>query len=460
VKKDAKTTMSRPAIGDAIAVSSKLFPDGTAIELVRDRATGKPALIRWHGCKGRISASVRYEGRRYVPETLNPGVFAAMNFPSAPAEYGSTSDLVERVAGFLETQVQLTPHDSTLAAAWILASWVADCLPLAPSLLISSPFSEEVIELFRVLGFLCRRSLHIADLQATGLVSLPLHLQPTLLLNLAGLPSHVSSLIRASNIRGAYIVRASRVVDLRCPKAIFSYRSHVDQSIAQGMIRIAVAPMKPMEMQREVTVEMLAEELQAALFMYRLRNHGAVSRAHFDAPGFGPGVHETVRALGAAIVGDPALQARVVDLLRAQDEDSSAHVIMTPEFAIVYVLMTLIHRRARASVGVAELTKQINVVLRASGEFYEYTPSEIGFRLSSFGLFRSRCAAGMELRLNRSLSVRVHDLARKLDVAMASEEFPGCPDCGSSPDSSEPGAYARNVGDVEGVENAQNAKND
>jgi hypothetical protein len=363
-----------------------------------------------------------------------------MNFPSAPAEYRSTSDLVERVAGFLEAQVQLTPHDSMLGAAWILASWFADCLPLAPGLLIVSPFTEVVVELFRVFGFLCRRSLHIADLQPAGLVSLPLHLQPTLLLNLAGLPRHLSSLIRASNIRGSYVVRAGQILDLHCPKAIFSYRGHVDESIAQGMIRIAVAPAELVGTERDVTVEMLAEELQAALFMYRLRNHRAVSKSNFDAPGFGPGLHATARALGSAIVGDPALQARVVDLLRGQNEDSSALVIMTPEFGIAYVLLTLIHQRASASVRVAELAKRVNVVMRANGEFYEYTPSEIGFRLSSLSLFRSRCAAGMELRFDRTLSVRVHDLARKLGVPMASEEFPDCADCGRSPDS--PGRLA------------------
>jgi hypothetical protein len=62
VKKDSKATMSGPAIGDAIAVSSKLFSDGTAIEMVRDRATGKPALIRWHDCRVRISESVNMTG--------------------------------------------------------------------------------------------------------------------------------------------------------------------------------------------------------------------------------------------------------------------------------------------------------------------------------------------------------------------------------------------------------------
>jgi hypothetical protein len=108
-----------------------------------------------------------------------------------------------------------------------------------------------------------------------------------------------------------------------------------------------------------------------------------------------------------------------------------------PEFAIVHAVLTLIHKRESKAVSVKELTKAVNVVLHANGEWLAFTPAEIGYRLAALGLFTRRSSAGKELRLDRDASRLVHALARKYGVPMPTGGFPGYPDCEQSPDVSE-----------------------
>lgn len=437
---------STPA--NVVFTTAESFPDGALIELITSMSSAADLqLLYWRNCESRICKYVKRAGKIYRPATLSSSLLRAMRLPGPPGDYGTTRELFDRIVDTIDARVRVTPRDAQLIAAWVFSTWVGDFLSLAPSLHIASPFSPEVSCLLRLLRALCRRGIHVGDLQPAGFTSLPMDLKPTLLMNLAGLPRPLANLIRASNVRGSHVVRSGELIDLHCPKALFLYRNHVDAAVAEGMIRIAVSPGAALQGAfDERAASKVADELQPLLLKYRLHSFPAIVTSDFDVPGVAPGMRELARALGASIVGDPAMQASVVELLERQDEDARAQRQLLPEFAIVRAILAVVHsailavvhKREARSISVKELTKQANLSLRSNGELIELTPAEVGYKLASLGLFTRRCAAGKEVKLDRNLSRLIHDLACNLGVPMPEGGFPGCPDCREARDVPEP----------------------
>jgi hypothetical protein len=101
---------------------------------------------------------------------------------------------------------------------------------------------------------------------------------------------------------------------------------------------------------------------------------------------------------------------------------------MSPDFAVVVSTLALVHEK-QPRVPVKQLADFVNAALRANGEIKEYSPIEIGRRLSRLGLPRSRRAGGMVIELTRDISRRVHDLKKMYGLTTSPASIPGCPDC-------------------------------
>lgn len=179
----------------------------------------------------------------------------------------------------------------------------------------------------------------------------------------------------------------------------------------------------------------LAAELLPLLLHYRLQNYASVESSSFDVPNFSPATREIARALGACIVDDAELASRIPNLLDAQDQDSRARIL--PEFAVIFVVLSLVHKRERKLQAVKTIANFVNAVLRTYGEIVEFTPQEIGNRLAALGLFTTRTSAGKALLLDREVSRLVHDLARRYGVPVPAGCVAGCPDCSVPPDIAE-----------------------
>jgi hypothetical protein len=320
-------SQARETCASLIQTPNESFADGSLIEMISPSSAPELMLVHWKEGKATVSKRIEHAGRVYIPAKLGPGLTRAMGFPGPPVDYGKTSDLFARIIEVVDNHVNLTARDLQLIAGWALTTWFADVLPVAPSMLISSPFSAEAAHLLRILRAVSRRGIQLGEVSTAGFCALPIDLQPTLLLDLFGLPRSLANLVRVSNVRGSYVARAGDLLDLHCAKAVFSYRNHVDNAVAQNMVRIAVAPGEGTSCLGDDSPVCIAHELQPPLLQYRLQNYHAVARSNFAASSLPAGVREVARALGAAIVDDPDLQTRVVNLLGAQDEDTRALII-------------------------------------------------------------------------------------------------------------------------------------
>jgi hypothetical protein len=212
------------------------------------------------------------------------------------------------------------------------------------------------------------------------------------------------------------------------------------------MLRASIVPRRAnADILDEPSVREVLADLPPRLLAYRLRNYSRVEVPKIDVD-FPTPIREIARSLSAVIVDDTALRTEVMELLRPQAEDVRAQQTATPEFALVVAVLAYLHQRDKKYIPVNVLATAANAVLRSFGEIVEYSPSEIGFRLASLGLYTTRTTNAKVLRLDRDTSRKAHELARRLGVPLPEKGFPDCPGCGS------PARAAENKQVLQGVQ--------
>jgi hypothetical protein len=415
------------------SIASKVVPtageslrDGTLLELVR--LENESRLLVWRA--GQCRTVRRYEnaGVVYEPVSLDPTAFAAIRFPSRGIGYGSAGKLFTGIIGALTKFSGIPSQDLTAAAFWILTSWFPDVLPVLPTLIVASPSSGEARKFFRILRCFCRRGVLLTELGPNGFLSLPMFLRPTLIVEQANLDRRMRGLFRAA--AGMYVASGGEFLDLRCARAVFCEQDDLDADLHDGCLRVSLfPPATAVPAFDKSDEEKLAAEFLPRLLRFRCNNFRRVSDSVFDAPAFTTGIRDVARSLGACVVGDPKLEAGIIELLSSQDTDLRASFATRPDVAIIIAMLALLHERTEDKISVTKFTTFANAALRASGEIREYSPLEIGRRLSGLNIPRARVASGMIIDLTRDVSRRVHELKCRFGVVTTPASFPGCPDC-------------------------------
>ena len=130
----------------------------------------------------------------------------------------SVASLVSSMRGIFCRYASPSPDAVGMLVAFSLASWFADCLPLAPILDLVGPESDVSLVL-RLLGCTCRRALLLGDVDIAALATLPTQLGPTLLVNQRGLGRGITRVLQASSDRHFRVARGARALDLYGTKA-------------------------------------------------------------------------------------------------------------------------------------------------------------------------------------------------------------------------------------------------
>jgi hypothetical protein len=432
-------TTTDPKNKPAQQTGGELLPDGNLLEEIRDPSNPRGmALLRWDGERAEVADRIVYAGRTYIPMTLNASTLEAIYFPSERKDHGSLAELFAKLVDVINSYFSLPDRELRLIAHFILTTWVADALPKAVRLLVSGPSSAEISQLFRLLRCLCRHAVRLGDVSRSGLCALPMELGLCLLMEGVTLNRSTRALIKASGSRGSFILQSGNFIDLHCAKALSFENDEIDDAIAATMLRLNVLRGESQYRILNATEEkQLADEFQPLLLDYRLKTYKAVRDSTFDVPQFTPEIREIAVSLGATVVGDAELISGIVPLLTVPEEESRARRSVQPEFVIVMALLALVHERKEKTLRVTEITRFVNAALQANGESVEYSPKEIGWRFTTLGIHTRRMQGGKGVLFNREFSRLMHHLARKLGVEMSPAQFPQCPDCQPSAETSD-----------------------
>jgi hypothetical protein len=430
VKPNAKRESN--ATNRCIISSGEIFADGAMIDLVSGSSgPNKPDLILWNGSTATVAPRVEHGGRLYEAPELPPSLYRATRLPSCCHDYGSARGLFALINDVFKRHLGLPERESSLLACFSISTWLADRLPIAPSLIISGPDQELGIDVLRLLSCVCRHPLMLAEVTPGGFRSLPMQLSLTLLLNQQGLKPNMQRLLRASSYRGLHLPgNRGSVVDPYGPKAILCGNDATHDTLGGAVIHISAAPPQLRSSALDEQVQMkIAHDFQPRLLMYRLKNSVRVRASPVDVSKFTFGTRQLARALAACFPEDSELASDAVQLLQPQDGEIRDQRSCDVNCAIVEILLGFIHKRKQREVRVDELAKDVNALLRSRGEILVYSAEEIGWKLRDLNIPRHSNSSGRQVLLDRNNSQGVHRLAHAYDLPCSQRVEDGCNYC-------------------------------
>jgi hypothetical protein len=421
----ALESVSIPTVGEA-------FEDGTLIDLLASPSSPKRlALILRRGNRPIAGRRLLLGERYYVPTDLPPTLTERMYLPARAVNCGSTRALFENLVRTFVSKCRLSAREAQLPAYFQLATHFADCFPTLPSLAVLAADATDATRFLRVLATGCRHALPLADLQSAALSQLPRGLRPTLILCQSLLTTATVRSLRASQNQGFGVLRLGGIADLCCSTAFAINEAAPDALIAMANLEAYVEPNRDPPVVREVELKALAAELQPILLDYRLKNYAAVRTSTFDVPQFEGATREVARALGACIVGDPELQAGVVEALKGRDEARRSRQWTTPSSLVVEALLVLCHEPGRTSVYVGDIAEVANGILTGRKESVELSPRKVGPLLRALNVTSTtdRNSNGYNFLLMNDSRRRIHELARGFGLLWMKETAGRCEFC-------------------------------
>jgi hypothetical protein len=402
---------------------------------------GQLSLLLWKEEKAHIDRCVRIDERTewgsktnlqtitFEPEDLDPTILRAMRFPSRAESFGSTQQLMDEICGVIQRFTDLGNDDALLAAHSVLASWFTDATDCPVSLVICGPDCPQGQRLFRILSCLYRRALLVGEINVASLCALPMDFSPSLFIERYDHSPQIQRVIRATRMRG-YIPSKGKLVTTRCTTVICSeeplYGVIPDSCAIEIPVMHTRDPLRPLNGDAQ---QIVADEFQPKLLMYRLMNYMHVLNSTFDAAPLTSTVNDLARTLGACVVDDPAQQANMVRLLGKKEKEVHEDCSCDLRVTVLEAMLSLCHQN-RESVYVSEVANEANSILERRGELFVMTARSVGCKLRGMGLATGRMgAAGRGMLLTRKIQERIHRLAFDNKLQLQRGEKNQCDDC-------------------------------
>ena len=405
--------------GGVIQTCGEFFADGSVLELVRVASEPeKIELLHWDGSVLQVAAQVEHAGRKYAPTAIAPDVKRASRFPTRVAPAETARELFEAVYALLANHIgQLDPCITAMTFA-IFASWCSPILPMAPILWIFAPVGSPRNSALRMLSLLCRRPLLVVGLKRGDIPRLPMSLQATLLLSEPDLRPEMQMILQSSTHRGARIISSHGLLEFYGPKVICSRKLPPGTALETEALKATLIPtaghLPPLDKKME---EEIAEEFQARLLGYFLRNASSVQSANLDASQFTLPIQDLARTLGAAVIGDTELQKRILPLLAVQDEEVRADCARTCDAVVLEALLFFIHAGGWSKVRTDNIAEKVGAIYKGRGSDQQPSPETVGWAIRRLAIPSGRInRAGNGVDLSVATCRLIHRLARSHGV--------------------------------------------
>ena len=412
--------------------AGQVFSDGSVLELIQGPRS-ELNLLSWDGKSAKTAEQFVRGDETFVPVRVDLAILRAMRLPSSVAKYGSTRKLFTEISGLISQATQAGDSVVLPLTFSVFATWLADCLPVAPFVWIVTPPTTTAAPLGQLLGLLCRRAFVISDISSVRFQSLPMDLQPTLLTEVFQPTRRVLNLLRASTRHGTFVGSGGKAMDAFCSKMVFAPAPLHDPASAGFPLELVLPPAReyipPMSASE---AERIATEYQSKLLRYRLLNRAKVRTPAFDMNQFTVPMQELAYSFAASIADDDKLQSEIVPFLKPLDHEIRADRASLLQSIVLEVLLAQCHRNVDKDFPVTELTGDVNTVLSGRGDTLEVSPETVGWTLRALGLRTEFITGGKKgLSLLHDVSEKIHSLAAAYGVRTIRElsKKTDCPLC-------------------------------
>lgn len=396
----------------------KAYEPPPMLELVRRGGQVEVARVEWHnGCSMLID-----QGNRYRTPAMPSSVYHSMYLPTDVGSYASARGVYQAIYDVLKDCSFLSEQQCELLSFWSLATWFSDRLDFLPRLSISGPrFAAEL--LFTLLKYVCHKAITVVGMSPLLVKQTAMEkLKPTLLIYQVKPSTSATELLDASDVPGRLIACAGELVQFCCPKAVY-FGEKLDPKKTLNGLDIHLGRNAPVP-ERPYLSAAGIEKLQNKLLAYRSFNLKRTDFLEVPPGELQPQLDVFARRLGAVVVNDPALQHRLIEILKEQSEQVRAERASGIEGCVLQAVLGFAHgNEGEVYVGtIAAVAKQIGI---DQGEPLSVSPERSGRALHRLGLYTRRLGSqGRGLVFDKATQLRVHQLSREYDV------MPVVPECG------------------------------
>ena len=408
---DRRGRESRTGAVAAIPTAGEILGDGI-LELVAG-PTDAWQLMLLSGERTTMGQTIEHAGRCYKPIELPPDFFRELILPACCRPHGTTRQLLTDVCTAAAKYAGLQEKLASLAARFVLTSWIVDNLDIAPALGITGPDEARAERLLSLLHCLCRHGIRLAGLTPSSLCSLPSGFAFTLLVSQATISDKLNQRLWEMRHREARIPFRGRLLNLYGTQAIYSgavigagFRSTIRIPTMPGSDRL---PIFDAEIRRR-----LAMDFQPRLLSFRRADVVRAGKLDFDGSKFDPAVRELAYSIAAATPDDRRLQSEVFELLRnendsARDQRWTAFEVVATEAVIAAYLSD-----PGKFVYIADLAKIAEEILQRRGESRDarVDPGRLSKWLRANDIWpEPRVAKGSKLHVTEAVFQKAQKLA-------------------------------------------------
>jgi hypothetical protein len=371
-----------------IRTSSAILDDGRMVELVYDRDRRRTGLAIWNDGRWTLAVSVALaNGAALVPYSADNNLIRneVILLASQPEEYGSETELVAEILGFIHRYVDISPRFERIASYYVLFSWIFDSFNELPYLRLRGDFGSGKTRFLLTVGALCYKPFFASG---ASTVSPIFHIldafRGTLILDEADFrfsdeKAELVKILNNGNMRGMPVLRTEvtrdrefnpRAFHVYGPKIVATRGHFQDRALESRFITEEMGAGKlrkdiPISLTEDYKAEAL--HLRNKLLLYRFRNYGrkATRGGLLDAT-IEPRLHQIFAPL-LSVVGSEAARAE----LRAVAHELNAELIedrgLDVEADILAIIRILLATPDTRQVSIKDITAELQK--RYGGEY-------------------------------------------------------------------------------------------
>jgi len=381
-----------------IPTVSATLRDGALVELVYDRERNTTGFIVAYDGEWRREQMVALdETHRLVPYSPNNNLIrnGVVLLPSEPEPYGTPEILVQSIQTFLHRYVDVSPLFETLAAYYVLLSWLYDSFQELPYLRLRGDPGSGKTRFLLTVGSLCYKPIFASGASTVSPLFRLLDIfRGTLIIDegdfrFSDERAEIVKILNNGNARGFPVLRSEvsgkgefnpKAYHVFGPKLVatrsyFEDRALESRCLTEEMGHHRLRDDIPINL--PPTLQEAALHLRNQLLFFRFKNLGKYqpSEALVDRS-IEPRLNQIFVPL-LAVIDDPTTRNEIRGVARRYDRDSLAERSMDPEAQVVEIISELASSPDVPRVSVKEITE---LFIARHGEDYErkITPKWIG----------------------------------------------------------------------------------
>lgn len=227
-------------------------------------------------------------GEQYIPiQTMDLFTKGVVLLPSEAIDYGTEGMLVEDIKGFIHKYLDIHPFYETVAAHYVLMSWVFDRLPVCPYIRAIGDYGSGKTRFVQTIGALCYKPMFLSGATSDAYLFRVIEMfGGSLVINEmervnTDMKSQITIILNCGYEKGMPVGRVEgdkkrepRTFDVYCPKILSTRKRFKDQALESRIITVPMQQTKRTDIPPTITESFWHEagRIRNKLLMYRFEH--------------------------------------------------------------------------------------------------------------------------------------------------------------------------------------------